>query len=149
MQRHDANAVVGRAVGRLRKTRGWSQADLAQRLAETLGRTWDPSAVARMESGKRTTSVNELTALAAIFDTPIAEIVSDEEPIHQLARTVREARGAAIEYRAAVERYSGLMGRARAILRNHPELESQIGAETADFINSPVPTEVRADDHKA
>jgi transcriptional regulator with XRE-family HTH domain len=64
--------VVGEQVAAIRKRRGWTQEDLARRLADLgcgyLGR----GAIAKIETEKREVSVDELVALAAALNvTPV------------------------------------------------------------------------------
>lgn len=72
-----ANARVGRAVARLRG--GMSQAELAERLADQLEKkSVDPTTITRIESGKRTISVDELEAFANIFNVKVEDLLDDE-----------------------------------------------------------------------
>lgn len=67
MHQRSANDVVGENVSNLRGA--MSQAELARRLASELGKDRiDPTSITRLESGKRPTTVNELSALGRIFD---------------------------------------------------------------------------------
>lgn len=63
------NGVVGRNVATYRNERGLSQAELASNLADALGKARvDPTTITRLEAGKRPTTVDELDALAEIFE---------------------------------------------------------------------------------
>lgn len=53
-----------------RESHGWSQADLAQRMA-TLGWKYHPQTVHRIESGQRKVTIGEAEALARIFSTTV------------------------------------------------------------------------------
>lgn len=66
----------------LREERGWSQADLAERLAE-VGFPVHQTTVAKLESGRRPLRVAEVYALALIFRIPAASffyISTETEP---------------------------------------------------------------------
>lgn len=63
-----APVVVGRNVARLRRMKGWSQAQLAIELAPKLGRApWSRQAVNMGEQGKRSWTATEVAAVAGLF----------------------------------------------------------------------------------
>jgi transcriptional regulator with XRE-family HTH domain len=63
-------AAVGRRVLGLRKSAGWSQEELGKRMA-ALGTDWSRISVQKLETGRRgAISVQELLALALVFDVP-------------------------------------------------------------------------------
>src|SRR5690349_16310399 len=64
--------MVAKQVVAMRKRRGWTQQDLANRLVE-LGCDYLPrNAIAKIETGRRDVSVDELFALgAALHITPV------------------------------------------------------------------------------
>jgi transcriptional regulator with XRE-family HTH domain len=75
----NANTRVGRAVARYRGSR-MSQADLARELAARLGKPKiDPTTITRIESGKRTISVDELEAFADIFNVYVNDLLVDAD----------------------------------------------------------------------
>lgn len=57
------NAIVGANVRHARERLGWSQEDLASRLAE-VGVAWSRPTVAQLELGKRGTTVDDLLVVA-------------------------------------------------------------------------------------
>jgi transcriptional regulator with XRE-family HTH domain len=69
----------------LRKDRGWSQAELARRLAEAGAEELDRGVLANLETGRRqSVSVDELLVLALVLDTaPVHLLVPIEnaEPV--------------------------------------------------------------------
>jgi transcriptional regulator with XRE-family HTH domain len=67
MQVNAINAALGRKVAELRKIHGWSQAELADRLGNALGRTMDATAITRLEQGKRPVAVHEVVPLAQML----------------------------------------------------------------------------------
>jgi transcriptional regulator with XRE-family HTH domain len=54
-------------VRALRKSEGWSQAHLAERLKKAGFRAAHPSTVAKIEAGDRVTDLDELAAIGAVF----------------------------------------------------------------------------------
>lgn len=67
----DHEARMGRRMQMLREERGWSQADLAERLAE-VGWPVHQTTVAKLEAGRRPLRVAEVYALSLIFRIPAA-----------------------------------------------------------------------------
>lgn len=64
--------LIQKNVATYRSRREWTQADLAENL-EALGLPWDRSTVAKVESGRRQVTVEELVVLAAALDvSPLA-----------------------------------------------------------------------------
>lgn len=63
------SAVVARRVREHRALHGYTQATLVERLEKNFGWRVDRSVIARVESGERVVSVDELFMLAAVLDT--------------------------------------------------------------------------------
>jgi transcriptional regulator with XRE-family HTH domain len=63
----------GVQVRDLRRARGWTQDDLAERLTAA-GFPIHQTTVAKMEGGTRPTNVGEIAALAELFDVPIGTL---------------------------------------------------------------------------
>ncbi|WP_345712444.1 helix-turn-helix domain-containing protein [Kineococcus glutinatus] len=61
--------VVGRRVRQLRKARGWTLQDLADRVERA------PSALSMLENGRREPKLSLLHALAAAFDVPVGDLL--------------------------------------------------------------------------
>ncbi|WP_347956454.1 helix-turn-helix domain-containing protein [Gordonia aichiensis] len=82
------NEVVGTNVKRLRQRHGWSQSELAHKLADELGKPKiDPTTITRMEAGTRPTTVSELEALSRVFDArPESFFESETADLHELRR---------------------------------------------------------------
>ena len=78
------NEVVARNMTRLRKARGWQQKDLAERLEARTGEKWPDYTISRAESGQRSFSVDELTALCRVFQVPIFELFVVEDKSTQV-----------------------------------------------------------------
>lgn len=68
---------LGAKVRSLRAARGWSQTELAERMGAE-GHPMAYQTVAKIEKGTRQTSIAELTALARVFGTTVADLV---EPV--------------------------------------------------------------------
>jgi transcriptional regulator with XRE-family HTH domain len=76
MQVNAINAALGRKVAELRKIHGWSQAELADRLGNALGRTMDATAITRLEQGKRPVAVHEVVPLAQMLGVEPVRLMS-------------------------------------------------------------------------
>lgn len=119
---------VGRIVSRLRDERGWSQTALAERLANH-GFELHQSTVAKLEAGKRPIRVNELVALASVFNVAVADLLpiepgmtlnQDELAVkaREIAQVQAELRDADAQIRLAGEAIAtATMQRDRAIER--------------------------------
>ncbi|MFI5803001.1 helix-turn-helix domain-containing protein [Streptomyces sp. NPDC051561] len=70
-----AEQVVGRRVKSLRVTRGWSQQELATRMA-TKGYQWRQTTVAKTEAADRPIRVNEVQGLASIFGVTVSDLMT-------------------------------------------------------------------------
>lgn len=91
MHHRSANDIVGENVSSLRGA--MSQAELARRLAAELGKDRiDPTSITRLESGKRPTTVNELSALGRIFDVPPETLLLESPFSAELAAVRAEIR---------------------------------------------------------
>lgn len=85
----DTELRFGQRVRELRRARGWTQADLAQRLAAA-GSPMHQSTVAKIESATRPTPVGEVANLAGIFGEPVAGLLGDElDPFTAALATAR------------------------------------------------------------
>ncbi len=65
---------IGEQIKNLRKQRGWSQADLADRIAG------DPGQISRYENGKITPSVEAVIRLAELFDVSCDYLLVEGAP---------------------------------------------------------------------
>lgn len=70
----EATMPIGEQIKTLRKERGWSQADLATKIAG------DPGQISRYENGKITPSVEAIVKLAELFDVSIDHLLLDDAP---------------------------------------------------------------------
>lgn len=89
--------AVGARVRMLRELRGWSQAQLADRL-RSMGFDMHQTTVAKLEGANRPIRVNELAALAVIFDSTVHELLRVEG-----IRDVEVAWAAWAQFKAADE----------------------------------------------
>ena len=64
----------GQKVKSLRTEKGWTQTELASRLAD-VGVELHQTTIAKMEGGARPTTINELWALALVFDVDYADLM--------------------------------------------------------------------------
>lgn len=70
---------VAENVRRLRKERGWTQSELGQRLG-TFGFPMQQTTVTKLEAGERPIRLDEVLALARLFDVKVEDLYSP--PIH-------------------------------------------------------------------
>jgi transcriptional regulator with XRE-family HTH domain len=98
----------GARVRGIRKARGLSQEDLAQALSDT-GRSYHQTTVAKLESGTRPTSIEEVYVLAVLLDVPVSDlVVPDHEtmsPHRQLRRLATEIARLTKDVKASTARF--------------------------------------------
>jgi transcriptional regulator with XRE-family HTH domain len=83
-------SIVARRVKEERKRLGWTQKDLARRLAELgHGNEDQQPTIARIESGKRTVPIDELFALAAALETSPVYLLTPLDESELVAVTPR------------------------------------------------------------
>jgi transcriptional regulator with XRE-family HTH domain len=71
--------VVAARMFKLRKKRGWSAAELAERM-KAAGVPWERVVVTKLETGRRASvSVDELLALAAVLNCPPVMLMTADE----------------------------------------------------------------------
>ena len=93
--------LFGEAVRTLRRARGWSQEDLARKMTDA-GYPMHQTTLAKLESGVRPTSVDELVALGALLNVDPRDLI--RVPADQGAeREVGEAMLALQEVTAEME----------------------------------------------
>lgn len=78
--------VLAQRLRRLRERRGWSQEQLASRLADR-GLVWQRTTVAKVEAGSRQVTVDELVAVAFVIGVSPAALVVPPEMLETLAVT--------------------------------------------------------------
>lgn len=89
--------VVGGRVKEMRLARAWTQDDLARRMTDG-GFPMHQTTVAKLENGTRPTSLDEIAAIAGLFDTPVGALFGRSEDIETTIRlTVLEQQVKAIE----------------------------------------------------
>lgn len=86
-----AGEHAARTVAAEREARGWEQRELAERLTRA-GRPMTQPSVSRMESGARRIDVDDLTALAQVFDTSIATLLPAADADETAAPRARRRR---------------------------------------------------------
>lgn len=75
-----APQTIGRNVARLRRAKGWSQAQLAVELAPMLGRTpWSRQAVNMGEQGRRSWTATEIAAVGQLFGVTPGSLFEDAD----------------------------------------------------------------------
>lgn len=71
------DTVIGESVSLLRVSRGWSQSDLARRLADQ-GLPFHQQTVQRVEQGVRPLRLTEGVVLASLFNMDVGELLGRE-----------------------------------------------------------------------
>ncbi|MEX3206024.1 helix-turn-helix domain-containing protein [Streptomyces acidiscabies] len=80
-----AAEIISRNVRRLRRARGWTQAEAAQKLSAITGQllsnvSWS-AAERSPETGRpKSWTANEIAALAELFDVPVGDLFEPQPP---------------------------------------------------------------------
>ena len=123
---------LARRIAYERATRGWTLDGLAKRVTDA-GCPINQSAIYKIESAtpRRRITVDEMVALSAVFEVPVADLLlAPEVVIDRAARElVREYLGADARVSTALKDRAEVGGRLRAHLRRHAEAQAQIGQE--------------------
>lgn len=102
------NQLVAYNMTRARRSRGWTQQEVAERLEKYTGRSWSKASISAAERSwqggrPRKFDADELLALSVIFDTPIGYFfLPMEEGNTAIAMAQPEDRGGAGAYLAGV-----------------------------------------------
>lgn len=90
-KRPDFEAVASEQIAALRQAHGWSQSELARRMAEAGWPNYTQMTVSRTEKGERPIRLDELASYAEVFGRPLAELwLSVDEQAWQHSFTRRE-----------------------------------------------------------
>lgn len=65
----------GRVIRQMREARGWSQAELAARLA-SIGFEYHQTTIGKLESGARALRIGELFAMSSVFEVQAADLLA-------------------------------------------------------------------------
>lgn len=76
-----ATETFARRLNEERQRAGLSQAALATRITDMIGRSIDPSAVARAEKHERAIRLDEAVAIADVLQVPLASMLRDRDAI--------------------------------------------------------------------
>ena len=133
------NEIVGKNVATYRDALGISQAQLAKRLAERLGKkSVDPTTITRLESGKRPTTIDELAALADVFEVDIPTLLRPPaitQDYLMLSRYITQLRDYRARNRSLEQRITHHLELIANILQAHPEMRSQLPARDQQFLS--------------
>lgn len=128
----------GRRVKRLRKDVGLTQKELADRLSQW-GRSYHQTTVAKLESGNRPTTLEELIPLSVALGVSQREFFQDPSPTESAERRVREAEQEVLnlrtEVRATHSRYLQLqeeLQEAMDVYSRRMETLQELDPSTAD-----------------
>lgn len=78
-----ATETFARRLTEERQRAGLSQAALAARITDLIGRSMDPSAVARAEKHERAIRLDEAVAIADVLQMPLASLLRDKDAIDE------------------------------------------------------------------
>jgi len=68
-----------RGIRTWRELHGWSQTELAERMAAR-GHRWHQATVFKVEDGRRPVRLTEAVALAAVLDVPLTDLIGPDAP---------------------------------------------------------------------
>ncbi|WP_420041794.1 helix-turn-helix domain-containing protein [Gordonia sp. MP11Mi] len=124
----DLNQRVGRNVAKWRKDQGMSQAELADQLAQRLGKAKiDPTTITRMESGKRPTTVAEIESMARIFSVEVDAFFVEESPeLGRLRAEVKDWGNSFTSILVQKKLMEGRRKRAMSIVSRYPGIEEKL-----------------------
>lgn len=91
-------------IARLRKERGWSQAEVAQRMSALGFDGFGQMTVSRTEKGERPLRVSELEGYAGLFEVHVHELWQTSQT-RALMEATRELRDATSDLQSATARY--------------------------------------------
>ena len=74
VERPDPEVQAGRALRRLRLSRGWSQEEVARRM-QAFGYDFHQTMIAKIEAAQRPLRVRELADFAALYDVEVQELI--------------------------------------------------------------------------
>jgi transcriptional regulator with XRE-family HTH domain len=72
----EPEALAGQELRRLRVARGWSQDEVARRMAAYGYDSWHQTTVGRIEAAQRPLRLNEAVALTSLFGVPLYQLVA-------------------------------------------------------------------------
>jgi transcriptional regulator with XRE-family HTH domain len=80
-----AAEIISRNVRRLRRARGWTQAEAAQHLSIITGQllsnaSWSAGERAAETGRPKSWTANEIAALAELFDVPVGDLFEPQPP---------------------------------------------------------------------
>jgi transcriptional regulator with XRE-family HTH domain len=108
VERGEVAEAVARNVRELRERRRWSQRKLAERLAAE-GRPMQATGVSKIEAGDRRVDVDDLAALARVFETPPSRLMDGE--------TMFSGTLTADQVQAFADRYDDVIGPVNTAVR--------------------------------
>lgn len=119
----ESSRAFGLRVRDERQQRGWTQGDLATRLASA-GYGMHQTTIAKLENGTRPTTVEELFALATVFEMPAAELI---RPIDERTAAFRQLLAARRAWDDADRRLRKLEAERAAVLKAQDHAKQLMG----------------------
>lgn len=130
------NQHIGVNIAERRTQQGWSQAELAERIGDALGRKVDPTAVTRIERGTRSLTAAELVAMSGVFNVPMSWLVEDPAPARRMMRRWERIRADAEQEAQRAERHQRLLvirvQQIRPLLEAWTTLADETGSRAPD-----------------
>lgn len=120
-----ATEAFARRLTEERQRVGLSQAALAARLTAVIGRSIDPSALARAEKHERSIRLDEAVAIADLLQVPLASMLRDREAVdEEIGELRRELSQYAWQIQQAEEEVQRAQDAMAATRRRLAELEA-------------------------
>ncbi|MFE3329018.1 helix-turn-helix domain-containing protein [Streptomyces sp. NPDC059176] len=135
IEEHATNGRIlreGHAAARIgieRSRRGWSTTSLSDRLNHN-GYRINPSAVWRIENGKRRIHLDEAIGFADLFGIPLAELISPPALTSQAAELIERVARAERTVHQAQEAHQQANNDLAAYLADHSPIREEAGAGT-------------------
>lgn len=134
--------VFGRRVRDLRQNLEWSQKELAARM-NAAGFSWRQTTAAKVEAGERPVPVEEVAALAAIFNVRVENLFSEKRnPLTERLQALVVRRGSLLrEVEAGKRRVEEIESELERVTIELGGLERLVGAVDRDHEAEITPTE--------
>lgn len=122
-----------------REHHGYTQAELARKMARTLGSNIDPSAVTRIEQQTRAVRLDEAVAMAQALETPLAALLSEDaggQNEHRVAELMIDLVRAQREWSRVGEEVARIMQQIQA-LRDQDVARTAVEKSDPNFERQP------------
>jgi transcriptional regulator with XRE-family HTH domain len=119
--------LFGGRVKDLRRARGWNQEELAKRMTAA-GYAMHQTTIAKLEGGNRPTTIGEVSAIAAIFNIPMAALFDtyEAQDYADLATLANQLAALAAERVRLTERLNALEAEYASAQAQYDELQRRV-----------------------